>query len=137
MRTLIDNESGAVVFIPDNDADRRILFHLLNCVDLKEFSTYLSLEQKVNKREVTCDLGVSADMLKDYPLSTKYDPYPFVIDRTGPLSRKIEDEIEFMNIPPDEELVPYGSLLIDDNRRLIGFCRDSAHIGYKFKEVPK
>ena len=133
MRTLIDNESGSIVFIPDNDADRRLLFHLLNCSDLSRFTNYLSLEQKIDPHTVTLDIGVSADMMDDYPVCTVCEEsIPSDIGHTQ-LGRLVNHPVN-LNIPPKEECEPYATLL-DENKKLIGFCRDSKQNGYKFKPV--
>ena len=132
MRTLIDNETGAVVFIPDNGADRKTLFALMDCTDLTQLNKYLDINQLKN---ITTDLGLSADLLKDYPVCTTNMFPPVPMETENNLGRQIEDHAEYMNIPPDEECVPYGSLVVDEGRRLIGFCRDSAYVGYKFRTV--
>ena len=132
MRTLIDNESGSVVFIPDNGADRNILFALMDCNDLTQFNKYLDFNQPA---QITTDLGLDADLLKDYPMGDNNTFPPVTMQTDDNLGRQIEDHAEYMNIPPDEECVPYGSLVVDEGRRLIGFCRDSAYIGYKFRTV--
>lgn len=83
MRTLLDNSSGSTVFIPESDADTRLLYHLMNCVDLTQFSEYLSLETRYDNHPVTIDIGVPVELLDRYPVKdsrrTPSLPHPTII----------------------------------------------------------
>ena len=58
MKHAIDNVTGVVVFIPENEQDRKALFHLMDCSDLTEFSEYI---RKTGEQDnITQDLGVTA-----------------------------------------------------------------------------
>jgi len=64
MRTLIDNDTGAIVLIPQSDGDKNLIFHLLDCSDLTRFSEYLALEQK---HPISSDLGCVVEEFAGYP----------------------------------------------------------------------
>ena len=57
MKHFIDVITGTIVFVPENTADRQLLFHLMNCSDLTRFPEYL----EANSIPVDCmtpELGV-------------------------------------------------------------------------------
>ena len=66
MRTILDNETGMIIMIPDSEPDHRLLGHLINFSDLTEFSTYIACEQRQQKHTITVDLGVSVDRINQY-----------------------------------------------------------------------
>ena len=71
MRTIVDNETGALVMIPQSDKDHRLIFHLLNCSELSEFSRYLELENDKDK-EITETLEIAGEQLLTYPSKTQW-----------------------------------------------------------------
>ena len=113
MKTLIDNESGTLVFIPQSASDKNLLYHLLNCADITQFTEYLKAEQQLGAHAVTNDIGVSVEEFTGYPMTvgtdTRYD--------RSPLST-----MQPMNVLPDfESLIQF-----DITKTLIGFSRDSS-----------
>ena len=73
MKTIINKITGAVTLHPENDADLELLFHLMDCTDLSQFTNYLETFDNVCHHSFTTDLGVSADELLEYPAPC--DPY--------------------------------------------------------------
>ena len=71
MKTIVDSETGALVMIPQSDRDHRLIFHLINCAELSEFSRYLELEDDKDK-EITECLDVETDQLLNYPSKTQW-----------------------------------------------------------------
>mgnify|MGYP003609241137 CR=1 FL=1 len=74
MRHLL-NENGTLVLIPENGNDVRLLYHLMNCPDLSQFSEYLLKERTTGElnKHVTLDLGVPAEDLDYYPVGLAGD----------------------------------------------------------------
>ena len=71
MKVNINNVTGAIVLTPDNEPDKQLLYHLMNCSDLNRFNEYLDMYQRVHstKITITSDIGVSADQLTFYPVA--------------------------------------------------------------------
>ena len=59
MKHLVDQSTGVLVLIPETEADRKTLYHLMNCSNLTEFTGYLSTCEPA-EIDITEDLGVSA-----------------------------------------------------------------------------
>ena len=72
MRILIDNKTGAMTLIPECDEDNRLLFHLINCADLYEFSHYIRCET-TDCQPMTNVLDVTEQQLNTYPSKTEWD----------------------------------------------------------------
>ncbi len=72
MRILIDNKTGTMTLIPECDEDNRLLFHLINCNDLYEFSHYIRCET-TDSQPMTSDLDVTEQQLNTYPSKTEWD----------------------------------------------------------------
>ena len=68
MKHLIDNETGVLVLIPENNADSELIYRLINSPDLTQFSTYCELENKLFNKPMTVDLGVHVDNIEYYPM---------------------------------------------------------------------
>ena len=102
MKNFTDNKTGVLLLIPESDADRRILYHIMNCSDLSQFEQYLSCKHIEPGTEITYDLGVPVEHIHDYP----------VTESTG---EHIHDRIS-----ETEPLLSHCSPV-----RLIGFNRDS------------
>lgn len=77
MKTIVDNKSGMMMLVPENDKDHRLIFHLINCCELSEFSKYLERENDTDK-EITESLDVDTDQLMAYPSKTQWQQ----VDRT-------------------------------------------------------
>ena len=75
MKHLVDQSTGVIVLTPECDADRKILYHLINCSDLSQFSEYLEYQQKIDPAEITTDLGVPANRCHYY-MSEPVDRLP-------------------------------------------------------------
>jgi len=73
MKHIIDNKTGMLMFIPESDKDRQILYYLINCPDLSIFSEYLTQEQSVTNKPVTTDLGVDAEEIEQYAVSSEIE----------------------------------------------------------------
>ena len=73
MKHSICKISGTVTLVPESDADRQLLFHLMDCSDLSQFTNYLETFDNNIHNQFTVDLGVSADELIGYPAPC--DPY--------------------------------------------------------------
>ncbi len=132
MRTLIDDVSGAVCFIPESEADMLLLYHLMNCTNMNQFPEYLALEQKVDNRPVSSELGVPVSLLNSYPLETLWDKFGPGRVYENNENGKIKDTIRPINCPPEEETDYYTLKLT--NKRKIGFRLDSIEPeGYKYK----
>jgi len=71
MKTILDNKTGTVIIMPESDPDTRLLYHLMNCADLTQFSEYLSLETRYDSQPVTNDIGVPVSLLDEYPISDR------------------------------------------------------------------
>ena len=69
------NENGTLVLIPESGNDVRLLYHLMNCTDLSQFSEYLLKERTAGElnKHVTLDLGVPAEDLEFYPVGVAGD----------------------------------------------------------------
>jgi hypothetical protein len=67
MKTTIDKVTGAVTFNPECELDRQLLFHLMDCADLTEFTMYLENYPNIANFHTTVDLGVPAEDLLGYP----------------------------------------------------------------------
>ena len=65
MRHLIDKEVGVMTLLPESEADRMLLYHLMNCSDLREFSVYLKLSHS-EYTPLTVDLNISVDEATSY-----------------------------------------------------------------------
>ena len=71
MKHAIDNVTGVVVFIPENEQDRKALFHLMDCSDITEFSEYI---RNTGERDnITPDLGVTAREAYGYVEAIDYE----------------------------------------------------------------
>ena len=116
MKTLIDNESGTLVFIPQSASDKNLLYHLLNCADITQFTEYLKAEQQLGAHAVTSDMGVSVEEFTGYPMTVGTDTRH---DRS-PLSTMQPSNM--MNVLPDFE----SEIQFDITKTLIGFSRDSS-----------
>jgi hypothetical protein len=114
MKTLIDNESGAIVFIPQNTGDKNLLLHLMNCTDLTQFSEYLNAEQRISKHTMTSDLGVPVEEFSDYPCAIGMD------NRYDRSSLSALQPATMLNVLPDFE----SEIQFNINNTRIGFCRD-------------
>jgi len=64
MVTKIDNKTGAIVLLPESEPDKRLLYHLLNCADLSQFSEYI--EYTGDQSAITTDIGVPAPYITGY-----------------------------------------------------------------------
>ena len=102
MKHLVDQSTGVLVLIPESEPDKRILYHLMNCIDLSNFTKYLELNMAQIAEDITTDLGVSASECVAYT--------------SEPVQRLTEKTI-------------HGSLEITERAispgRLIGFNRES------------
>ena len=67
MRHTICNKTGALTLIPESDDDTELLFHLMDCSDLSQFTDYLQTFDNVSHHPFTTDLGVSGTELLEYP----------------------------------------------------------------------
>ena len=67
MITQINSITGAVTLTPTSDEDKQLLFHLMDCNDLSQFTNYLETFDNVSHNPFTTDLGVSAAECIDYP----------------------------------------------------------------------
>ena len=63
MKSIVDNVTGTLVLIPESHPDRVLLFHLMNCSDMCQFSTYIKYEDPA---VMTIELGVPYDKFKNY-----------------------------------------------------------------------
>ena len=113
MKHLVDLEHGSLVLIPESAADRRLLFHLMNCSDLSQFTQYLELEQKNNPSPVTTDLDVSIKNIEMYPAGSEIETEHkyYNIRHKGHLA-KLYDHQSDMDFPPDFEFKPLGELVL-------------------------
>ena len=66
MKHLVDQSTGTLVLIPESEPDKLLLFHLMNCMDLSQFSDYLEVQQRINPAEITTDLGVTGHECIEY-----------------------------------------------------------------------
>ena len=65
MKTIIDNKTGILICIPENENDTNLIFHLVNCSELTRFTEYI--EQTELCKPITEDLGLTVDQFDDYP----------------------------------------------------------------------
>lgn len=72
MRTIVDSKTGILVLMPESKPDHRLIFHLINCSELSEFSRYLELEEQKD-REITESLEVTGEQLLTYPSKTTWE----------------------------------------------------------------
>ena len=97
MRHIIDKKTGQVTFIPDCQLDRQLLFHLMDCSDLSEFSMYVQNFPNITNCPMTADLGVPAEELIDYPCPGQ--PFSYKTDLpempVRPVSLYTGDDIGF------------------------------------------
>ena len=115
MKHLIDLEYGSLVLIPETALDKRLLFHLMNCSDLSQFTQYVELEQKSNPSPMTTDLGVNVKNIEMYPVSSEIESdHPFYNIGHVAHSAKLHDHQSDMDFPPDFEFKPLGELVIYD-----------------------
>ena len=71
MRHMIDKITGIVTFIPETEADRKALFHLMDCSDITQFSEYI---RKTGEQDnITQDLGVTAREAYGYLEAEDYE----------------------------------------------------------------
>lgn len=73
MKTTINKETGAITLHPENDADRELIFHLMDCTDLSQFTNYVETFDNVSHHPFTTYLGVKKADLLSYPAPC--DPY--------------------------------------------------------------
>jgi len=73
MKHLINKTSGALTLVPESPEDKQLLFHLMDCSDLSQFTDYLETFDNNSHNPFTVDLGVSADECIGYPAPC--DPY--------------------------------------------------------------
>ena len=66
MKHLVDQSTGSLILTPESEPDRLLLFHLMNCMDLSQFSEYLEVQQRINPAEITTDLGVTGHECIEY-----------------------------------------------------------------------
>lgn len=83
MRTIVDSKTGILVLMPESKPDHRLIFHLINCSELSEFSRYLELEEQKD-REITESLEVTGEQLLTYPSKTTWErTETALVDGTG------------------------------------------------------
>ena len=70
MKTNIDYTTGSVTFTPESHSDRVLLFHLMNCADLSQFTEYLEYVHRLTDEPMTTDIGVPAESIDYYPILT-------------------------------------------------------------------
>ena len=115
MKHLVDLEHGSLVLIPETDSDNRLLFHLMNCSDLSQFTRYLDVMNKRDIAPITTDLGVTVKNLEMYPCATSVyssdcNTFPMVSDID-----KLSGITSDMDFPPDFEFKPLGELTLYNN----------------------
>jgi hypothetical protein len=117
MKTLIDNKSGSIVLIPQSQADKNLIYHLLNCADISRFSEYMDMEQMIRPHTVTSDLGVPVEEFTGYPADTGYDGR----------SEYVHTPLGHLQAYNDGAVLPdfESEIQFDIRKTLIGFCRDS------------
>jgi len=67
MRHLINKNNGALTLIPESHEDKQLLFHLMDCSDLSQFTDYLETFDNNIHNQFTVDLAIPADELIGYP----------------------------------------------------------------------
>ena len=98
MKICID-ETGALKLTPKNDKDKMLIFCLIDCSDLTQFSEYLQLN-RVTENDVTTDLDTDLNIIVGY--LQKHDA---VFDNPTVFPDHLPEKI------------------VNQNRSLIGFCR--------------
>ena len=73
MKNNICKLTGTLTLIPENDRDRQLLFHLMDCSDLSQFTNYLETFDNNIHNPFTVDLGITATECIEYPAPC--DPY--------------------------------------------------------------
>ena len=111
MKHLVNLENGSLVLIPETDSDNRLLFHLMNCSDLTQFTRYLDNISNLDPLPITTDLGVSVKNIEMYPGSTSAyesdnNTFPMVSDID-----KLSGITSDMDFPPAYEFKPLGTLI--------------------------
>jgi len=73
MKHIICKTNGALTLVPESEEDKQLLFHLMDCSDLSQFTDYLETFDNNSHNPFTVDLGISADECINYPAPC--DPY--------------------------------------------------------------
>lgn len=105
MKTKVDNDTGILILIPESEPDKRLLYHLMNCSDMRHFSEYLEIS---SDNDITTDLGIEFDQFDRYletvqPVVQKTDttgfigqPIGFDRDRYGECVGVISDSVNMV-----------------------------------------
>lgn len=72
MKNLIDNETGMLVLIPESIEDKRLLYHLMNAIDIRDFTNYIKFYD-LEKEPMSSDLGVTVEQFDNY-LASETEP---------------------------------------------------------------
>lgn len=103
MKNLIDNETGMIMLLPESIEDKRLLYHLMNAIDLRDFTNYIKFYDLENE-PMSTDLGVTVEQFDNYlDDNTQSDKINLKLSN---LTREID--------------------IIKETGRLIGFNRDSS-----------
>jgi len=89
MKTTYDKRTGLLVLIPDDERDKKLIYHLMNCADLTQFTYYLE-HKNISSTDITIDLGVPVDEYIDY--NETESPL-----KLGDLFREIQIEVDRQN----------------------------------------
>ena len=71
MKHSISENDCSITLIPETEADKRLLYLLLDCSDLSLFSDYINLETSQPGLPMTTDLGVPLETILRYAESRK------------------------------------------------------------------
>ena len=77
MNIQINNVTGQLIITPESEPDKLLLYHLINCMDLTQFTGYL-IHQSISE-PMTSDLGVTGEECIRY----ERQPVEWVTSSTG------------------------------------------------------
>ena len=97
MKNMVDKETGVLVLIPERPADRLLLFHLMNCNDMCQFSEYIKYE---NAENMTLELGIPYDKFRGYlgDDETSRIQIPVTVTDTDSVVNSTEKDINQMSL---------------------------------------